>query len=151
MGRPWAQAGAEVEEFLNDYALAEFRVLAQQGAVEPYPACCGATAPFPLHGANLDNLWMIAGAFGPAFQFGLEYMTRNRFLQRLPLYGRGGSHGWRGAIGSNRVQPDPHTRGSSSGRVRAAPLRLLKAYLDRSALSHADPNFIHTSTLRKGH
>src|ERR1017187_4486609 len=84
---------AEVEQFFGDHALAEVGVLAQQSAVETHAASGGATSPFALHGADLDDFRMHTDAFGPGFHFGLEHVTRHRFLQRLPLLGRGGSHG----------------------------------------------------------
>src|ERR1019366_10048393 len=84
---------AEVEQFFKDYALAELGVLAQEGGVETHPASRPATAPFPLHVANLDHLGMHTNAFGPGFHFCLEYIPRHRLLQRCPLSWRGGSHG----------------------------------------------------------
>src|ERR1035441_6626759 len=84
---------AEVEQFLNDCTFAEFGVLAQEFGVETHAASRRATAPFRLHRADLDHFRMDADAFGPGFHLGLEHITRNRFLQRLPLSGRGGSHG----------------------------------------------------------
>src|ERR1039458_8070042 len=83
---------AEVEQFFDDCTLAELGVLAQEFGVETHAASRRATAPFRLHRADLDHFRMDADAFGPGFHLGLEHITRNRFLQRLPLSGWGGSH-----------------------------------------------------------
>jgi hypothetical protein len=84
---------AKVKQFFHNHALAKFGVLAQEVGVKTHPSGRGATAPFPLHGAHLHHFRLYPDAFGPDFHLGLEHIPRNRLLQRLPLSGRGGSHG----------------------------------------------------------